>query len=159
MYKTSLNIGTLAGIVAFTIFLLMYYLGVSPLGIGKLAGFWVPIGAVVWVNIKIKTHIQETDKPFFQALAAGMITILVWASFKGFCMYIFTTLFEQRVIEDYLDLLRNLDSGAFFDQMDIDELAEVANPWNIMLGDISNNIVYGSLIALAGSFINRRSRG
>jgi hypothetical protein len=158
MYKIPLNIGTLAGMVGVSLFLLMYYAGVSPLGIGKLAGFWVPIGAIIWVHIKMKDSIRQSEKPFFRALASGMITVLIWASFKGFCMYIFMTLFEQQVIADYLELLRNLDSGKFFNPSDMQEITEAATPWNLMVGDISNNIVYGSLIALAGAFISRRAR-
>jgi hypothetical protein len=164
MYKTSLNIGTLAGIIAFLIFLVMYFIGLSPLGMGKFFGFWVPVAAIFWGTIRIRKEVLGGSITFSQAFGAGLLTMLVWCTFKGFCMYIFMTAFENHVIEQYMDFIRwyfemasKTGNDDLIKQLDMNEITTAATPWNLMLGDISNNILYGGFIALVSAFILKRN--
>lgn len=164
MYKTSLNIGTLAGIIAFCIFLLMYAVGVSPLGMGKFLGFWVPIAAIFGSGLKIRKDVLGGNMSFSQAFISGLLTVLVWCTFKGFCIYIFITTFENHVIEQYLDFIRwyfemaeKTGNADLIKQLNMNDVIAAATPGNLMMGDISNNIIFGSAVAFISAFILKRN--
>lgn len=163
MYKTPLNIGTLAGLVAFALFWVMYSIGLSPFGIGKLLGFWIPIAAVFGATIRVRKEVLGGVMSFGQAFISGLLTILIWCTCKGFCIYIFISTFENHVIEQYIEFIRmyfetaqKTGSADLIKQFDINEIIATATPWNLMMGDISNNILYGSFVAFISAFILKR---
>jgi hypothetical protein len=164
MYKIPLNIGTLAGMVSFGLFLGMYYLGLSPLSVGKFIGFWVPIAAIIWANLQVREKVLAGTMTYFQAFLTGSLTVLVWCTFKGFCMYIFMTAFNQHVIDQYFEFTESyiryaeqLTGDNIGDQIDLDELKKGVNPWNLMMADISNNTIFGSFISFIVAFITKRA--
>ncbi len=164
MYKTSLNIGTLAGIIAFSLFVALYYIGLSPLGVGKFLGFWIPIGAVIWATIKVRDKDLGGTMTYMQAFLSGTITILTWASFKGFCIFIFITSIDHGVVDQYIEftqgylkLLEGTGNDALLEQIDMEEIKAAATPWNLMVGDIFNNTFFGTFVAFIVAFITKRS--
>ena len=166
MYKTSLNIGTLAGLMAFGLFVALYYIGFTPLGPGKLLGLWIPIAAVVWTNLYMRNRVLGGKITYLQAFVSGILTILVWSTCKGFCMYIFIMLGNQRVITQYTDFMQhyvhfveNITGENMSEQIDLEKLIAEATPWKLMVGDISNNISFGVFICFIISFITARSPG
>jgi hypothetical protein len=163
MYKTSLNIGTLAGIIAFAIYMAVYAVGVSPYGMGRYLGFWVPILAVLWTTYKVRKDVLGGAITFPQAFSVGLLTILTWCTFKGFCSYIFITMFENHVLDQYVEflkwyyeLLEKTDNKEFAQQFDMNDMISKATAWNLMLADISNNILYGSGITLISALIFKK---
>jgi hypothetical protein len=164
MYKTSLNIGTLAGIAAFLVFLVLYYIGISPIGFGKVMGFWIPVVAVVWTNMKVRDKVLGGFMTYMQAFTIGIITIIVWCTFKGFCMYIFMTAFDQHVLVQYQHFVESFNGfmeRTGQDTSTLDELSQIAKeatPWGLMISDISNNTLFGSFVCFIVSFITMRNR-
>jgi hypothetical protein len=164
MYKNSLNIGTLAGIMAFTLFLLLYYIGISPLGIARFIGMPIPIMAVIWAGLKTRNQVLGGTMTFTQAFLSGSVTVLVWCTFKGFCMYIFMVAFKQHVIEqyiqfwnDYVEFVRVFSKEDASQYIDLELLAKDATPSLLMMGDITNNIIFGSFISMVIAFIIKRA--
>ncbi len=164
MYKQALNIGTLAGIAAFALFLLMYYIGLSPISIGKFTGFWIPIVAILWVNLKVRREVLGGYLTYAQGFLTGLLTVLVWSTFKGFSMYIFMILFDQHVIDQYIQFtesyfafLENFSGESFEQKPEIQEMMKGLTPWKIMLGDINMNIIFGALCTFIIPFITKRT--
>jgi hypothetical protein len=164
MYKASLNIGTLAGIISFAIFLILYAVGISPLSIGKFIGFWVPIVAVIWVNIHVREKTLGGAMTYLQAYLSGSVSILVWCTFKGFCMYIFMILFKQHVIDqyfqftaNYISFVENYTGASIQEKIDLKELRAGVTPWGLMMADISNNLIFGSIMTFIIAFFTKRT--
>ena len=154
----------MAGMVAFALFLLMYAIGLSPFGIGKFFGFWVPIAGVFLATTKIRKDTLAGVMTFSQAFISGIITVLVWSTFKGFCIYIFIMSFENHVIDQYLAFIRmyfemaeKTGNADLIKQFDMNEIITAATPWNLMMGDISNNILFGGVVALISVFILKKT--
>ncbi len=162
MYKIPLNIGTLAGLVAFALFLILYAVGVSPVSL-KFVGFWIPVVAILYANIHTRRVVLGGNMTYAQGFLCGMITMLIWCSFKGFAMYIFMTLFNQHVIEQYVDfthktfeIYENTTNQAMQNKDEVEKFLETLTPWKLMIFDINNNALYGSLLVIISAFITRR---
>lgn len=156
--------GTLAGMVAFMLFLLMFYIGISPISIGKFVGFWVPVAAIIWVIIKVKRECFGGYLTYSQGFITGMVTVLTWASFKGFAMYIFMTVINQHVIDQYadftskyFDFVENISGEQFMDRTQVMEMIKELTPWKVMLADINMNVLFGSIIAFMVPVIFRKN--
>jgi len=165
MYKNALNIGTLAGLTAFGIFLMLYYLGVTPFGVGKYLGTPIPIIAIIWAGIKTKRGFFNGDITFMQAFLIGLITTLIWCTCKGFCMYIFMTAFPQQVIEQYLqflteyvELAKSMNQDEMANMFNLEEIKTQATPMFLMTADISNNLIFGSAISFIVALIIKRKK-
>src|SRR5688572_9877069 len=156
MYKNALNMGTLAGIASFMLFLILYYIGISPLGVAKIIGIPVPIILLVLLGLRTRKLIppEELSKMlvFKQLLLKGFVMIMVWCSFKSFCIYIFITIFEPDVIAQYIEFTKNYI--AFLDKLspeDISSLVDMeaierdATPGALAVADAVNNTIFGGI--------------
>jgi hypothetical protein len=163
MYKNALNIGTLAGMVSVAFFLALYYVGLSPLGPFKYIGFPVPILAIMWAAFKTRKEYLGGNMTFMQGFLLGSVTTLVWCTFKGFCIYIFLTVFEQHVIEqyiqfwvDYIEVAKSMGQVNSVNMIDLEDIKANATPIDLMFGDISNNLVFGSGMSFIIGLILKR---
>lgn len=163
MYKIPLNIGTLAGIAAFALFLLLYYIGFSPVSFGKFIGFWIPIGAIIWANMKVRKENLGGYMTYMQGFLCGMVTMLVWCSFKGFAMYIFMTTIDQHVIDQfisfthqYMELEEELTGEVSKSRSIMEPYLKTLTPWKLMENDISNNVFYGTFVVSITAFITKK---
>lgn len=149
--------GTLAGIASFMLFLILYYIGISPLGIAKIIGIPVPIILLVLLGLRTRKLIpaEELSKMlvFKQLLLKGFVLIMVWCSFKSFCIYIFITIFEPDVITQYIEFTKNY--VAFLDRFTPEDLTKVidmeaierdATPGTLAAADAVNNTIFGGII-------------
>ncbi len=164
MYKKALNIGTLAGLCAFGLFLSLYYLGVSPFGLGRVLGVPIAVTAIIWTQIATRNKVLGGNITFLQAFMVGSITTLIWCTCKGFCMYIFMTVFEQQVIEQYLtflteyiELAKSMNQEDAVSMIDMEEIRNQTSPSSLMIADISNNIMFGSLVSFISALIIKRT--
>lgn len=156
--------GTLAGMVAFALFVITFYLGISPISIGKFVGCWVPVVAMLLVIRKVKTECFQGYLSYSQGFITGMVTVLIWASFKGFSMYIFMTLLHQPVIEQYadftdkyIDFFESLTGQPIADKDQTKLLIAELTPWKVMVYDINMNVMFGSFFAFIFPFIFRKN--
>lgn len=165
MYKNALNIGTLAGLTAFGIFLMLYYMGVTPFGIAKFLGTPIPIIAIIWAGLKTRDKGFGGNISFMQAFLVGLITTLIWCTCKGFCMYIFMTVFPQQVIDQYLSFLteyvemaKSMDQEEMAGMINLEEIKTQATPMFLMTADISNNLIFGSAVSFVVALIIKRNK-
>lgn len=163
MYKNALNIGTLAGMISFSLFLALYYIGLSPLGVFKIIGVPIPLLAIIWAALKTRKENPGGNITFMQGFLVGSVTTLVWCTFKGFCIYIFITVFKQDVIEqylqfwtDYVELAKSMNQEDSVSIIDLEEMRKEATAGMLMFKDIGDNLIFGSGISFIVALIVKR---
>ncbi|HAW20897.1 MAG TPA: hypothetical protein DCX14_12000 [Flavobacteriales bacterium] len=116
-YQSILNAGSIAGLLSYGSFLVLYYLlSFNPLGPGKLVAF---IGVGVLMYFALKRHLDmelEGFATFRQLLTPALIFSFVFASLNGMLIYLHGAFvdagFVELVVNDSLESI-----GPYKDEM------------------------------------------
>ena len=122
--KIPLNYGTIAGMVYFLLFVLLYYAGLNPLGKWSYLGVWIPF-VVIFLGIK---HLRDRELggniSFGKAVGSGMLISFVFASLFGILSYSFGSFIATDVVElEMTELMQQMDEM----QIQIDEMKAMGN--------------------------------
>ncbi len=99
--KTALHYGALSGIGTFLFYMLIYFLGYSVFGETTMLGIWIP---VVFIILAVKFHRDSNlggSISFKKGLFMGLITTLFSSTLFGLAFYLFGTLYDSSLIENY----------------------------------------------------------
>jgi hypothetical protein len=166
-YTTLLNGGSLAGAIAFALFLVYFYvLGMNPLGGIKFLSIFVPVVVMYFSMKKYKEVEGEGFMTYGQGFVAGLIFSFVYASLNGMLIYLYGLVIDGSFLE--LFITDNLETlGQTKDQM-ISLLGEgtykemIAEFQNIGLGDLAlsdfqSKLMGGIIITLIMAAILRQN--
>ncbi|MCX7745125.1 MAG: DUF4199 domain-containing protein [Flavobacteriales bacterium] len=107
-YSIPLNIGTLAGLLSYILYMGLYALGKSPLTNWRYVGIWIPALFIFLSIRRVKIISQEYQFTFGRAFYTGMLTVLVMASLKAFLIYITITITGEGIIDQYFEELERV---------------------------------------------------
>lgn len=100
-YIIALNIGTLAGLLSYGLYMGLYALGKSPLTDWRYVGIWIPVLFIFLAIRQIKHEAEDQHITFGRAFYTGMLTVLVMASLKAVLIFITMSLTGEGIIEQY----------------------------------------------------------
>ena len=100
-YIIPLNIGTLAGLLSFALYMGLYALGKSPLTDWRYVGIWIPAFFIFFAIRRIKSESEDQRITFGRAFYTGMLTVLVMASLKSILIYLTMSLTGEGIIDQY----------------------------------------------------------
>jgi len=114
MIKHSLNYGALSGTGCFAVFLLLYFLGVNPLGNSSWLAAWIPV-VVICVSTKAyRENELEGFMTYGEAWNVGTFTGIAGAMLHALLIYIFLKEFDANLIESFktenIDNLKKMES-------------------------------------------------
>ncbi|HET6244845.1 MAG: DUF4199 domain-containing protein [Bacteroidetes bacterium] len=165
--KTPLNYGSIAGVVAFSIFLIIYMLGYNPLGSYSWVGAWVPI---VFIILGIKKHRDQNLEGFItygQAFGMGFMITFIFASLFGLLVYIFGTVVDPGIVEmtrsesleamqQASDQMPQIFSEELYDKM-IEQL-EAITISSLSFSEFTNKLFWGIIISLLAAAFLKHSK-
>jgi hypothetical protein len=161
--KLPLNYGSMAGVAAFVIFLLIYVAGGNPLGGMSWLAAWVPI---LFIVLGIKKHRDQNLGGYIsygQALGTGVIISLVFASLYAILVYLFGTLIDDVIVTmtkeesmKGMDAMSQYLSEEMYDQI-IEEL-EKTSVVTLARGELFNKTFGGIIITLIAAAFLKKSR-
>jgi hypothetical protein len=100
-YIIPLNIGTLAGLLSFGIYIGLYALGKSPLTDWRYLGIWIPVLFIFLAIRRVKYESENQYITYGRAFYTGMLTVLVMASLKAILIYLTISLTGEGIIDQY----------------------------------------------------------
>lgn len=101
MIKHSLNYGALSGLSCFAVFLLLYFLGINPLGNSSWLSAWIP---VVIICVSTKTYRENELEGFMtygEGWNVGVFTGIAGGMLYALLLYIFLKIFDANLIESF----------------------------------------------------------
>ena len=143
--KAQLNFASMAGIIAFILFLIYYYLGYNPFGNIRFLSVWVPV-LFIYKTIK---KIREENNDYItygSALQNGIFFSFIYSSFSSILVYLFALLLPNQLVErQIIELNTNL--------VELEKLAGMFNKdtYNLMLNSIEIAIENTNIRTLAWS--------
>jgi hypothetical protein len=129
--KKELNIGSIAGFIGFAFFLILYFIGLQPLGMFSLVGVSIPIVMLFFGNQFIKKHIFGGNMSFGLVFQSSLTMCLVYASMFAMLVYLFsisisadmTQVIYERSVEEF-EIVGNLAAKTNQNGIDQDALTE-----------------------------------
>jgi hypothetical protein len=166
IFRTPLNYGSIAGLISFGIFLLIYVMGKNPLGNMSLLGIWVP---VVFIYLGIKKHRDTFFKgyiSFGQAFGQGALTSFIYASLFAILVYIFGIFVDDTIVDLFItEAIQAMDqvSGMLSEEMYnemydkfIEELEGITLS-AISLSEFRSKLIWGIIISLVvAAFLKKK---
>jgi hypothetical protein len=143
--KAQLNFGSIAGIIAFVLFLTYYYLGYNPFGNIRFLSVWVPV-LFIYKTIK---KVREDNNGFItygSALQNGIFFSFIYSSFSSILVYLFALVLPNNLVErQIMELNTNL--------VELEKLEGMFNKetYNLMLNSIEIAIENTNIRTLAWS--------
>jgi hypothetical protein len=107
-YITSLNMGTLAGLISFGLYMGLYTIGLSPMLNWRYLGIWIPILFIFLAIRSVKKNIPAGEMNFQRAFYTGFTTSFVMSSLKGILVYLTIMWTGEGIIDQYFDQLNTL---------------------------------------------------
>ncbi len=100
-YIIPLNLGTLAGLLSYGLYMGLYAMGKSPLTDWRYVGIWIP-AVFIFLTIRRVKDISELQQiSFGRAFYSGMLTVLVMASLKAILVNLTISIFGEGIIDQY----------------------------------------------------------
>lgn len=99
----SLRNGLIAGVLAVTLLMVMFYLGRHPLMVAPFLDFRIILlGIFLFFTLKeFRENHQNGELHFWQGMAGGFIMVMITATVASLLLWIFTA-FEQDFIPEYV---------------------------------------------------------
>lgn len=107
-YIIPLNLGTLAGLLSYALYMALYALGKSPLTDWRYVGIWIPALFVFLTIRRVKAISEAQQISFGRAFYSGMLTVLVMASLKAILVYLTISIFGEGIIDQYFSELERV---------------------------------------------------
>jgi hypothetical protein len=107
VFRTALNYGAISGLAGFAFFLLLYFVGIFPLGYGSWLGFWIPIVVMVMAT-KNYRELNGGYINYWTAWGVGFLT----AACGGFLFGLLVYIFGKIGVRDFLDQYKAINLEA-----------------------------------------------
>ncbi len=166
-YKHFMNYGGVAAFVSFALFLLIYFLGMNPLGNYSWLGAWVII-VLIYKGIKdFRDQLSEGFISYGKALSVGMMLVFFYSLLYGLLTFISSSLLFPEIVEVHktevmtgMEKLRTMLSEEQFESMydKMEKALEEFTLSNIIIGDFWNKIIGGLIISLIVAGILKKSK-
>lgn len=99
-FKIPFELGTWAGLTAFGYFLLIALTPLSPFGMARFGGFWIPILFVFLAGYRQMKANGTDGFSFSGAFFTGMFTVLILGLAKALLVYMYIEFFDYAVIDE-----------------------------------------------------------
>jgi hypothetical protein len=151
--KVLLNYGAMSGLSSFGFFLLLYYMGVNPLGMGAWLGSWIPIVFICLATGFMRNKVMGGFITYRQALRIGFLTAVSSGFLFALLVYIFGTVIQPGLIEEYkAGMVADMEQSKSLLPSEMYETAlenlEKATLFNIVSADFFYKCVGGFLVSL-----------
>ena len=160
--KVLLNYGAMSGLSCFAFFLLLFYLGFGPLGMGAWLGSWIPVVFICFATGFMRNRILGGFITYRQALRIGFLTAVSSGFLFALLVYIFGTVIHPGLIEEYktgmvadMEQSKNLLPSEMYETA-LENL-EKATLFNIVSADFFYKCVGGFLISLITAGFYKRT--
>lgn len=159
--RIPLNYGSTAGLIAFGLFLLFYFLGFNPIGNISWLSFWVPIPFIYKGIKEIRESEYEGFISYGQAFKQGVIISFIYASLFAMLIYIFGTFIDGSFIEEFIEqaamdleetkeLMTGIISEAVYEQS-LDQILDLT-PAQHARSDFFNKFIFGIIVSLIAAY-------
>lgn len=165
-FKIPFELGTWAGLLAFGYFLLIALTPLSPLGLARFGGFWIPILFVFLATYRQMKSNGEEGLSFSGAFFTGMFTALVLGSIKAILVYMYIEFFDYGLIAETRDetirlfewlKARTPNPSEVEAQISLTrEAYKKASPLGVASGEVNLYLIGGLPLSLLASLIFNR---
>ncbi|MCI5058928.1 MAG: DUF4199 domain-containing protein [Flavobacteriales bacterium] len=169
--KRELNLGSLAGLIAFGFFLILYYLGLQPLGIFSLFGVSIPILMLIFGAQNIKNKIFGGRMSFGLVFQSSLTMCLIYASMFAMLVYVFGVLIPEDLMTDIyersqeefalLEKFANQTEQEGIDQVAVEEHLKLLKEKDLgttVWEEFSTKLFGGLILSLIAAFIFKTKR-
>lgn len=154
------NYGTLAGLVASSVFVLMCLAGINPFDGGSIAIAVIPVAFIYQGSRKAREReLQEFN--YGKAFKAGLYIAFFYASLYAVLIYIYLHFYGDDIVEetknntlDKLEMLEGKLGSSMYEKAI--EGVENISAGNLALGRYWNNLIWGVIISLVTSAVLRK---
>ncbi|MFM7014898.1 MAG: DUF4199 domain-containing protein [Bacteroidota bacterium] len=162
------NYGAICGLVMFVIALLLWMLGIFPLGTASVYFFWVPLVFMYVATKTLRNNYFNGTIHYWGAFKAQMLVVSSYALLYVLLIYIFGKLIYTDLANDYIQTyLRELDQSkeglqqvlgkkySDYEDQIIEDISKTTLS-SIALKEYFNKILSGAFFALILSFKLKR---
>ena len=164
-FKTAVNFGAMSGLSCFAIFILLYKMGINPLGPGSWMAIWIPplfifLGTRRFRNVELKGFIS-----FGAAFRASFLTASSGALLYALLIYIFGTLIDPLVLDNFKEMMlteleqtESMMRSVLGDSIYEKSIEEINNTTfkSMAMNDFFNKTIGGALFGLITAAILKR---
>lgn len=154
------NYGTLAGLLASTVFVLMCLAGINPFEGGSIAISVIPV-AFIYQGTRRARERESQEFPYGKAFKAGLYIAFFYASLYAVLIYIYLHFYGDAIVEetknstlDKLELLEGKLGSSMYEKA-VDGVEKIS-AGNLALGRYWNNLIWGVIVSLVTSALLRK---
>ena len=166
-FKTAVNFGAMSGLSCFAIFVILYKLGINPLGPASWLAVWIPPAFIVIATKRFRDYECGGFISFSMAFRAGLLTAISGGFLYALIVYIFGTLIDPALIDDFKELMladleqtesmiRSIVGDSVYEQS-IEEMKNTTLK-SIAMTDFFYKFFGGIIISLITAAILKRNR-
>ena len=104
-FKTAANFGAMSALSCFAMFLILYYLGVNPLGPASWLAVWVPPLFIVLATKRFRDFESGGFISYSTAFRIGFLTATCGGLLYALIVYIFGTLIDPALIDNFKEMM------------------------------------------------------
>ena len=99
--RTALNYGALSGLGSFAVFLILYFLGINPLGPSSWAGAWVPLLFMVLASRHYRNFENGGYLIYWQAFRISLLTATAGGIVFGVLSWAFVKMIDPSILDTF----------------------------------------------------------
>ncbi len=104
-FKTAVNFGAMSGLSCFAIFVILYKMGINPLGPGSWLAVWIPPTFIVIATKRFRDYECGGFISFTSAFRTGLLTAMSGGLLYALLIYIFGTLIDATLLDNFKALM------------------------------------------------------
>jgi hypothetical protein len=165
MLKIPFNTGTVAGLVMFSLFLVLYYAGIHPLLFGQLVLIPVPMLATIWAARRIKHGVLRGKITFRRAFYTGVVTSFIAISLCSILAYIFMSMIDTTVLDSYfvamddvVEIYKSNGKPVPWPYNDIDTLKKQMTVGSAAQGLFFNDFFFSAIASLVIALVMKNQK-
>ena len=121
LIKHAMNYGTIAGLLSFMLFIILYAIVKNPLGEVSYIGFWIPVLFIILAVRSYKNNYGEGHITYGKAFRTGAYTGFFMAFLFSIMFYLFMKIYDPSILErhktyltEQLEFRKELWSESFY---------------------------------------------
>ncbi len=167
MLRYALHFGGIQGVATFAIFLLLYWMGINPLGNASWLGAWIPVLIIAKATRSYRDHELEGFISYSEGFRMGLFTAIAGGLLSALLIFIFCTLVDSTIVDEFkeqtlsqLELVEAQMKGLMGDTL-YENAVETYNNINlqsIVSSEFFNKLLGGLIISLITAAIYKKDK-
>jgi len=167
MLRYALHYGGIQGVATFALFILLYMIGINPLGNASWLGAWIPVLIISKSTRSYRDNELEGFISYGEGFRMGFLTAAAGGLLSALLVFIFCTLVDGTLIDEFknqtlmqLEQVENQMKGLIGDTF-YDNAVDTYNKINlqtVVSGEFFNKLLGGLIISLITAAIYKKDK-